>query len=58
MSNRSITDASSVRTGLGSGSTQHGHGHPVFSLDDRWVLYNSMLGQAHNVYVLHVHGLA
>lgn len=31
------------------GSNQHSHGHPVFSLDDRWVLYNSMLGQTHSV---------
>jgi oligogalacturonide lyase len=39
------------------GSTQHSHGHPVFSLDDRWVLYNSMIGQTHNVYMADVHSL-
>lgn len=36
------------------GKTQHSHGHPVFSLDDRWVLYNSKIGDAHNVYMTDV----
>jgi len=40
------------------GSDQHSHGHPVFSLDDCWVLYNSMIGQTHNVYMADVHSLA
>ena len=40
------------------GSDQHSHGHPVFSLDDRWVLYNSMIGQTHNVYMADVQSLA
>lgn len=40
------------------GSTQHSHGHPVFSLDDRWALYNSMISPAHNVYMADVHSLA
>ena len=40
------------------GSDQHSHGHPVFSLDDCWVLYNSMIGQTHNVYMADVQSLA
>ncbi len=36
------------------GKTQHSHGHPVFSLDDRWVLYNSKIGETHNVYMADV----
>lgn len=40
------------------GSTQHSHGHPVFSRDDRWVLYNSMIGQTQNVYMADVNSLA
>jgi len=39
------------------GNTQHSHGHPVFSLDDRWVLYHSMVGQTHNVYMADVTSL-
>ncbi|MHB8899769.1 MAG: oligogalacturonate lyase family protein [Thermoguttaceae bacterium] len=31
------------------GSTQHSHGHPVFSLDDQWVLYNSMSGTTNQI---------
>ena len=40
------------------GSTQHSHGHPVFSLDDRWVLYNSMIGKTHHIYMADVTSLA
>lgn len=36
------------------GKTQHSHGHPVFSLDDQWVLYNSMIGETHNIYMADV----
>ena len=36
------------------GKTQHSHGHPVFSLDDQWVLYNSKIGETHNVYMADV----
>lgn len=39
------------------GSTQHSHGHPVFSLDDRWVLYNSKIGDTHNVYMADVESI-
>jgi hypothetical protein len=40
------------------GTTQHSHGHPVFSLDDRWVVYNSMIGKAHNVFMADVESLS
>ena len=36
------------------GKTQHSHGHPVFSLDDQWVLYNSMIGESHDIYMADV----
>ena len=36
------------------GQTQYSHGHPVFSLDDQWVLYNSQIGETHNVYMADV----
>lgn len=36
------------------GKTQHSHGHPVFSLDDKWVLYNSKIGDTHNIYMTNV----
>ena len=36
------------------GKTQSSHGHPVFSLDDQWVLYNSQIGETHNVYMADV----
>ena len=36
------------------GKTQHSHGHPVFSRDDQWVLYNSKIGETHNVYMADV----
>jgi len=31
------------------GDTQFSHGHPVFSLDDQWVLYNSRIGPKENI---------
>ncbi|MCX7887119.1 MAG: oligogalacturonate lyase family protein, partial [Verrucomicrobiae bacterium] len=40
------------------GDTQYSHGHPVFSLDDKWVLYNSMIGKTHNIYMADVTSLA
>ena len=39
------------------GQTQHSHGHPVFSLDDKWVLYNSKIGDTHNVYMADVESI-
>jgi len=39
------------------GTTQHSHGHPVFSLDDRWVLFNSQVGQRDNIYMADVESL-
>jgi hypothetical protein len=31
------------------GPTQPSHGHPVFSPDDRWVIFNSRLGPKENI---------
>jgi hypothetical protein len=31
------------------GDTQFSHGHPVFSLDDRWVIFNSRIGPRENI---------
>jgi oligogalacturonide lyase len=31
------------------GNTQHSHGHPVFSPDDRWVIFNSRIGPKENI---------
>jgi oligogalacturonide lyase len=31
------------------GDTQFSHGHPVFSLDDKWVVYNSRIGAKENI---------
>lgn len=31
------------------GPTQYSHGHPVFSLDDQWVIYNSRIGSKENI---------
>jgi oligogalacturonide lyase len=39
------------------GKSQFSHGHPVFSLDDRWVLYNSKIGDTHNVYMADVESI-
>jgi hypothetical protein len=36
------------------GGTQHSHGHPVFSLDDRWVLFNSRIGDRDNIFMADV----
>lgn len=36
------------------GETQHSHGHPVFSLDDRWVLFNSRVGPRDNIFMAEV----
>jgi len=37
--------------------TQESHGHPSFSPDDRWVVYNSDAEKCHNVYLADVHSL-
>ncbi len=39
------------------GDTQHSHGHPVFSLDDRWVLFNSRIGARENIFMADVHSI-
>jgi len=39
------------------GKTQYSHGHPVFSLDDKWVLYNSKIGDTDNVYMADVRSI-
>lgn len=39
------------------GDSQYSHGHPVFSLDDKWVLYNSMIGKTHNIYMADVNSI-
>ena len=40
-----------------SGLTQASHGHPSFSPDDRWVIYNSDAEKADNVYMADVQSL-
>ena len=35
-------------------NTQHSHGHPVFSLDDKWVLFNSRIGERDNIFIADV----
>jgi oligogalacturonide lyase len=40
------------------GPTQFSHGHPVFSRDDQWVLYNSRLGAKENIAMADVTSLA
>jgi hypothetical protein len=40
------------------GKTQYSHGHPVFSLDDQWVLYNSKIGETHSVFMADVKSIA
>ena len=37
--------------------TQASHGHPSFSPDDRWVIYNSDAGQCDNVYMADVQSI-
>jgi len=39
------------------GDTQHSHGHPVFSLDDRWVLFNSRIGDRENIFMADVESI-
>jgi oligogalacturonide lyase len=39
------------------GDTQHSHGHPVFSLDDRWVLFNSRIGERENIFMADVESI-
>ena len=39
------------------GQTQYSHGHPIFSLDDKWVLYNSKIGDTHNIYMTDVESI-
>jgi oligogalacturonide lyase len=36
------------------GETQESHGHPVFSGDDRWVLFNSRIGPRENIFMADV----
>jgi oligogalacturonide lyase len=40
------------------GETQHSHGHPVFSLDDRWVIFNSRVGPKDNIFMADVQSLS
>lgn len=40
------------------GPTQHSHGHPVFSPDDKWVLFNSRLGAKENIMIADVTSLS
>jgi len=40
-----------------SGLTQNSHGHPSFSPDDRWVIYNSDAEKADNVYMADVQSI-
>ena len=39
------------------GDTQHSHGHPVFSPDDRWVLFNSRIGERDNIFMADVESI-
>jgi oligogalacturonide lyase len=39
------------------GDTQHSHGHPVFSLQDRWVLFNSRIGARDNIFMAGVESI-
>jgi oligogalacturonide lyase len=36
------------------GPTEESHGHPVFSSDDRWVLFNSRIGERDNIFMADV----
>lgn len=40
------------------GPTQFSHGHPVFSWDDQWVLFNSRLGAKENIMMADVTSIA
>jgi oligogalacturonide lyase len=39
------------------GPTQFSHGHPVFSLDDRWVVFNSRIGERENIFMADVESI-
>ncbi len=39
------------------GETEQSHGHPVFSLDDRWVLFNSRIGDRDNIFMADVQSI-
>lgn len=39
------------------GPTQYSHGHPVFSRDDKWVIFNSRIGTKENVAIAEVGSL-
>ena len=39
------------------GDTQYSHGHPVFSLDDRWVVFNSRIGPRENIFMADVESI-
>jgi oligogalacturonide lyase len=39
------------------GETQGSHGHPVFSGDNRWVLFNSRIGKRENVFMADVQSI-
>jgi oligogalacturonide lyase len=39
------------------GNTQHSHGHPVFSLDDKWVVFNSRIGERDNIFMADVESI-
>jgi oligogalacturonide lyase len=39
------------------GETQHSHGHPVFSPDDRWALFNSRIGDRENILMADVESI-
>lgn len=40
------------------GPTQHSHGHPVFSPDDRWVIFNSRIGPKEHITMADVTSIA
>jgi oligogalacturonide lyase len=39
------------------GETQESHGHPVFSGDDRWVLFNSRIGRREGIFMADVQSI-
>lgn len=39
------------------GPTEESHGHPVFSSDDRWVLFNSRIGERDNIFMADVESI-
>ena len=39
------------------GETEASHGHPVFSPDDRWVLFNSRIGDRDNIFMADVQSI-